>query len=449
MKTKVIKNNTLLRLTLCFAILFLNYRYWTGKKHFPLVCKLFGLKCPLFLVQGQVHEGYEGVVDQFKLNFEEGLEIGARFTAFHKDKRVVDIYSGYHDRFFNKPYTDNSLQLVFSSSKFVEGVVVAYLVDKKILDYDMKISSVWPEFGNGNKENVTLKDLLGHRGGVTWLDKQPTLSDIGNLDRMANILASQKHNFNGTKTQGYHAVTRGWYLNEIVRRTANKSMGDLIKQEIMPLLDIEYYLNTPENVEFRVSPLLGNPALRTIANLILPDKYKSEPLPQGFKALLDRKSIGFKALNSSPKQIVPFPHSHNRKQIWRSESPSFSGITNSFSLAKLAAMMANNGTIENIQLISPETILQSLYPQEWMQDTVVTRNVTFSNGGFGLDFVFPGSEKYKWIGWGGIGGSMVWFNPEKQLAFSYVMNACSFAGIGDKRSWRLVSAFVKAVEQQS
>ncbi|KAJ2993769.1 hypothetical protein HDV02_002076 [Globomyces sp. JEL0801] len=433
-----------------FTIVFvLSWRYSIGGKQLPLLCNLFSLQCPIWPISGNVENGYENVIEAFKLNFAEGLEIGASFTAYVNNNPVVDLSAGYHDRFFRRPYNNQSLQLVFSSSKFVEGVVMAYLVDKKLISYNQTIASLWPEFAQGNKEHVLISCLLGHRAGVTFLDQQPSLLQIGNLDEMAKLLASQPHNFNGSSVQGYHAVTRGWYLNEIVRRVDPKkrSMGQLIREEIMPLTKTEYYLNIPTHYESRISPLMGTPALRTIAKFIIPERFQSEPLPKGLKALMDRNSIGFKALaGSAPKQIIPFPHSHNRKEIWRSEGPSYSGITNSASLARLAAYMANEGTLDGHEFITPATINEALVPLKWMPDTVVTRNVTFTTGGWGLNITFPGSETYRWIGWGGIGGSMVWWNPDKKLAFSYVMNACSYSGIGDIRSWRLVEAFTKAYE---
>lgn len=88
----------------------------------------------------------------------------------------------------------------------MEGVVIAYLIDQGRLKYTDKICTHWPEFAQGNKHNVTVAQLLGHRAGLTYLDRAPSLQEIMNLDDMALLLASQPHNFNGTEVQGYHAV---------------------------------------------------------------------------------------------------------------------------------------------------------------------------------------------------------------------------------------------------
>ena len=114
----------------------------------------------------------------------------------------------------------------------------------------------------------------------------------------------------------------------------------------------------------------------------------------------------------------------------------------------MAALLANQGEFQGKRFLSVETLAQSLAPLPWMPDHVVNRNVTFSMGGWGLNLTFPGNS-LGWHGWGGVGGSMVFWNPQKRIAFSYVMNSLSYNGIGDERSWRLMSHLVQAVEQAS
>lgn len=186
--------------------LFFNYRYWTGKQNSPLLCTLFGVNCPKINISGTVAPGLEPVVSAFKSNFMEGSEIGASFTAYVAGKKVVELYGGYTSQHYKKPFDSKTLTLVFSSSKVIEGIVIAYLINHCRLNYTDLISTHWPEFAQNLKEKVTLADLLGHRAGVTYLDTAPSLVEIGDLDAMATLLAKQRHNFGGEVTQGYHAV---------------------------------------------------------------------------------------------------------------------------------------------------------------------------------------------------------------------------------------------------
>jgi CubicO group peptidase (beta-lactamase class C family) len=204
----------------------------------------------------------------------------------------VEVYGGYLNQHYKRKYNETALQLIFSSSKMMEGVVIAYLIETGRLKYSDKISDHWAEFAQGNKHNITVAQLLGHRAGLTYLDRAPTLQEIMNLDDMAVLLASQSHNFNGTEVQGYHAVTRGWYLNELVRRVDihGRSMGQLIREELNSKYHVEYYLGIPREHEPRIAPLHGVPVLRSLAKIFL------QPLPAGMNNLVDRHSIGITIL---------------------------------------------------------------------------------------------------------------------------------------------------------
>jgi CubicO group peptidase (beta-lactamase class C family) len=223
-------------------------------------------------------------------------------------------------------------------------------------------------------------------------------------------------------------------------------MGQIIREEIMLVLKNEFYFGIPQSEEHRISNLVGVPILRA-AQHAFNSLTKTESKSKSKKIRFNRLQL--KAILSQPKQIMPWPHSHNRKQIWRSESPSFAGITNSGSLAKFAALMANNGTLDSVTMISAKTLEKSHEPLPWMPDQVVKRNVTYSKGGWGLNMTFPGCRQYKFTGWGGVGGSMVFWNREMGISFSYVMNSLSYSGIGDKRSWVLICEFVRLFEQQA
>ncbi|KAJ3087810.1 hypothetical protein HK102_010234 [Quaeritorhiza haematococci] len=431
-----------------FLLTFTNYRYWSGRPQVPLACNLISLWCPQYPIQGYIGDGYEGVLESFKANFKDGWEVGASFAAYVDDEPVVELYGGFHDTKYNRHYTPDSLTLIFSSSKVVEGIVATYLVDKGLLSFEDKISDFWPEFAQGNKENVTVRCLLGHRAGVTYLNRQPSLTEIADLDQLAALLAAQPHNFNGSEVQGYHAVTRGWYLNELVRRVdpQKRTLGQIIRQEIMPALNIEYYLGLPREQEPRLTPLNGYPAIRTIAKIIMPTVVKEEPVSPVFKKVLfQRKSVSHKAIaGSTPRQLRIWPHTHNRREIWAAEGPSYGGITNARSMVRLANLMVNEGATDGIRLISAETVRRALVPLPTTLDAVVARNITFATGGWGLHMKIPSIPELEWIGWGGAGGSMAFWNPEHRIAFSYVMNSMAFTTMGDRRSWRIVRALVDA-----
>ncbi|KAI8851648.1 beta-lactamase/transpeptidase-like protein [Chytridium lagenaria] len=380
---------------------------WTGKTRVPMTCNLVNVGCPSWPVGGTVSEGFEEVLRAFKRNFDEGTEVGAGFAAYVGEEKVVDLYGGYTDHQLSKPYSSDTLQTVFSSSKVVEGLVTAYLVDKKLLSYEDKISTLWPEFAQGNKENVSVKDLLGHRAGVTYLTRGPTLEEIGDLDRLARMLAAQPHNFEGKSIQGYAGITRGWYLNEIVRRVhpEGRTIGQILRHEIMPLLGVEFYIGLPVDLEHRISHLISPPALPSLVKILTPNLLQRNPPSPVVRAVINPLTITHRALRSSaPRVLAPWPLSHNRREMWANEGPSFSGMSNAKSLAKMAALLANRGRFGDAVIFSEETARRALMPLDEQMDVVVRRKLTFTVGGWGYRVRFPCCPDMEWIGWGGVGG---------------------------------------------
>ncbi|KAJ3080850.1 hypothetical protein HK102_002772 [Quaeritorhiza haematococci] len=449
-------------------------RYFSAGIHVPIVCSLAKSSCPKWSVHGHVSPGFENVMETFRENFELGHELGASFVAYAGGEKVLELYGGY----FSKEYADDdlydehALQLVFSTSKAVTGIAVAYLVDQGVLDYKAKISQYWPEFAQNKKENVTLEDLMAHRAGMAWLDgTMPTIEEIGDMEKFGERLAAEPHKFNGSNDiQAYHAVTRGWIINQVVRRADPKkrTVGQILREEILPRISTpedkaEFYLGLPEVLDDRVSLLEGTPLPWLFVKLFFPAKWQTDPAPAfALDALFSPGTPTHKTLfGSGPKLegILPWPAPYNNKKIWRVESPSFSGITNAKSLAKLGAIMANAGKLPNsdVQLLSREVIEDSHTKLRAMNDSVMKLpNLQFSRGGWGVfpDSFFvksngsaPVEGEVEWFGWSGAGGSCLFWNPTRNVAFAYVMNAASLMPLGDTRSRRLLSALGEAVER--
>lgn len=185
-----------------------------GAKSAPGQIVDIDIDTPTYSLQGKVDAAYLPVVDAFLANITNGHEVGAGFCLYVKGKPVIDLAGGLKDN--GRKYDLTSVNQVFSSGKAIMSIVVAFCVSKGYLKYDLKVADVWPEFAQGGKEEVTVQDILQHRGGVGWLDDDNRL-DANEFWETPEIvvekLAKQKHNFDGKKTQSYHAATRGWYIN--------------------------------------------------------------------------------------------------------------------------------------------------------------------------------------------------------------------------------------------
>ncbi|KAJ3410862.1 hypothetical protein HDV05_003151 [Chytridiales sp. JEL 0842] len=450
------------RAILTFVFLSTAYRYFVliGPA-VPWICKVFRTQCPPAEtpIHGYVHPDYSEVKDVFRSNFKDGHEVGASFVAYVDGKLVAELYGGYHYQNFTGEYNQDSLQLVFSSSKLVTGVAVAYLVDQGILNYDKPVASYWPEFAQGNKENVTVGELMAHRAGVPALNRPPFPEDIWDHDLMADRLAAQPHLFDGESTQAYHAVTRGWYVNQLVKRVDPKgrTLGAIYKEEIMPLMNkdtkevnghpkYEYYLGTLEEDEYdRVSLLRGPEMPFVIWQMLMPEpvlKYfgqKSAPKTTT-NAFLNPGSIQARVLLFSGPLFGKgenWPVTFNKWSIWKGESPSFSGITNARTLARFAQLMLNNGTVDSTTLFSPTTMSKASERFERVDDLILSDSHELTNGGWGYHKDYA-TQNNTVVGWAGAGGSVVFWIPERGIAYSYVMNFAHLGSKGDFRSQKLL-----------
>ncbi|CAG8540236.1 1563_t:CDS:2, partial [Cetraspora pellucida] len=435
---------------------FMIYRYSHSGPFLPFSCQMINIGCPSVRVSGFTTPEFAGVKKIFEENIKNGLDVGAGVSVFYDNKMVVDLQGGIANMATGSAYDAETLQLVFSSSKVLSGIVIARLVEQGLLNYDEKISKYWPEFAQGGKENVTLLDLVVHRAGVGYIDShQMTLSDLSNLDSLAKILQSQPHNFNSVPTKAYHGVSRGWYLNEIVRRVdpRHRTIGRIVAEEIAPVYDIEFYYSiTKKSLYQRVANIYSYPMVRILAKVLLPKWMISEPLEPIFDEMMKTDSVTYKTLvQTAPDRSQP--QDWNRFEMLNYEGPSYSGVTNSKSMAKLAAIMANGGKpignsvtgVLEPTILSKDTydLVMTKLPETF--DVVLQTNITSSIGGFGY-FRLKGVEEYDFIGWGGSGGSLLLWNPELKVGFGYCMNAFHTSLSGDKRSLRMLREVVDTVK---
>ncbi|PKK80552.1 beta-lactamase/transpeptidase-like protein [Rhizophagus irregularis] len=428
--------------------LFFLYRYIHGGPFHPLSCQLIGLGCPNNIISGFTSQEFSDVRQVFLENFENGQEVGAQVSVYYNNELVVDLSCGFADVSTGKPYDDSTLQLVFSSTKVLSGIVVARLVEQGLLDYNSPISKYWPEFAQGGKENVTLLDLMVHRAGVGFIDSHDmSVQDLYDLDNLSEILAKQPHNFNGVPKRAYHGISRGWYLNEIVRRVdpRHRTIGRIVSEDIVPEYNIEFYLSTNKLLKDRLSNIYTYPLVRMLSKMILPEKFLSEPLHPIFFQMMDKNSDAYKSLILTAPDHTQQPQDWNHFEMLMPEGPSYNGVTNSRSMAKLAAILANKG--EKPRLMSDKTYDLIATRLEPTFDTVLQEIITPSVGGFGY-FRLKGLEDVEFLGWGGSGGSIFLWNQELKIGFSYVMNAFHTALLGDDRSLALLRKVVDIVKQQ-
>jgi CubicO group peptidase (beta-lactamase class C family) len=378
-------------------------------------------------LDGFVADGWSEVADVLASNIDNRDDVGAGVSVFHRGKCVVDIAGGFFDREATKPYTLDTLQLVFSTTKGVVATAVAMCVERGLLSYEEPVSLFWPEFAAHGKEQVTVAQLLSHQAGLYTVDGPLTFEEVLDWNTMVSRLANTAPLFPVGSTHGYHAITFGWLAGHLVRLVDGRNIGRFIAEEIATPLGGEIYVGLPAHLEPRVSPInTGWPRTATsapAAPVQLPNKYLVSAL--SVNGALNVKG-GF-----------------NREDLHAAEVPGANGIANARSLAAMYSATFTETETSNgpVRLLNDDTRSKMTVQQtkDGEVDLCLQTQRTFAMG-----FVTP-SEKLAFdapgsYGHAGAGGSVSFADPLRQMSFSYIMNRMKDSMFTDPRAVRLIEA---------
>jgi len=389
---------------------------------------------------GTVAPGWEKVRQAFVENLENTEEVGAGVAVYHRGQKVVDLWGGTFDESASQPYTQDTLQLVFSTTKGITAIAVAICVERGLLSYDEKVSTYWPEFAQAGKGDATVAQLLSHQCGLYTVDGEISLAEALDWSTVTSRLAATAPRWAIGTNHGYHALTYGWLAGELVRRVdpQQRSLGTFVQQEIVGRVGGELWIGLPEEQESRVSPMIGG--LNSVP----------EDMDPAVKAMMEQfmgpNSPGGQALSLNGAFGVD--GAFNRRDVHAAEIPAANCITNAPSLARIYA--ATIGDVDGVRLLASATVetARTLVTPENEPDACLIMPTTFGmgfmvHGPFSL-FGGPGS-----FGHPGAGGSVAFALPEKEIGFAYVMNKMATNLANDVRAQRLAEAAVGCADAVS
>ena len=201
------------------------------------------------LIDGEVAPGFEGVREAFAHNFEVGREIGAGFCLHVNGANVVDLVGGTFDAAGTRPYDRDTLQLVFSSTKGATAACANLLVQRGQLDLAQPVSHYWPEFAEAGKADIPVLYLLTHQAGLPVVDTRLSAEEVQHWDPMITALEAQAPVWEPGTAHGYHAVTYGYLVGEVVRRITGRTLGTFFAEEIAGPLGLDFWIGLPEEHE--------------------------------------------------------------------------------------------------------------------------------------------------------------------------------------------------------
>jgi CubicO group peptidase (beta-lactamase class C family) len=382
-------------------------------------------------VNGEVASGFEKVREAFANNFEQHGDVGAAFSLYVKGEKVVDLWGGTADVTTSRPWEEDTLQLFFSTTKGVAAICAHLLAQRGDLDLDAPIATYWPEFKAEGKENITVRQAMGHRAGLPVVDIDLTPEQVCAWDPIVDALAAQKPIWEPGTKHGYHALTYGWLVGEVIKRVSGKNIGGFFRHEIGDALGLDLWIGLPESEEPRVAPLI---VLEAMAGQMSEDVLNAMPeeMQRMIRAFTDPDSITQRALNVA-KPSLDF----NSRMVHAAEIPAANGISTARSLAKLYA--ATVGEVDGIRILEPKQVDDALVEQSNGPDEVLMLPTRFGSGFF-LNGDFAPLLSERSFGHAGAGGSLGFADADAQIGFGYVMNKMQTNLSGDPRTLTLIKA---------
>jgi len=406
-------------------------------------------------INGWTAPGFEGVRDAFRGNFDKGAEDGAAFAAYHRGQKVVDLWGGVADTTTGRPWDEDTMVLTYSTTKGATAMCANRLAEQGLLDVDAPVVRYWPEFGQSGKDAVTVGDLLGHRAGLPWIDGTMSFEEAITWDPVVEALARQSPVWEPGTDHGYHAVTFGYLVGEVVRRVTGRSLGTYFRDEIAGPLDADWYVGLPASEEHRVARLVpgadGSPldALGSLGSGSDADPAMQELMAQlapylGPDGALT-KALGAPGGAFSAEEVWQDPRLH------AAEIPAANGICDARSLARVygacvGEVAGSDGT--PFRVLSADQVDKALVQQTAGPDRVLLGMDIQWGMGFMLHvgvIALAGLGGPRSFGHFGMGGSVGWADPDLELGVGYVMNRMSLGATGDSRSADLIHATLEAV----
>lgn len=383
-------------------------------------------------IEGFVAPGFEPVREQFERNFSERGEVGGAVAVYRAGQPVVDLWGGYRDHVQKDPWQQDTLVMVFSTTKGLAALTVAHAVSAGLLSYDEPVASYWPGFGKAGKAGITLRQLLGHEAGLAVLDDPPVPAEVlADSARLRPLLEGQAPLWEPGSAHGYHAVTVGLYLSELIRQVdpAGRSLGQYFAEEIAGPLDLEFYFGTPASVpDDRVA------GLKTYSPLGLMKRRKQ--MERAFlKARMRRGSL--------TQRVMTFPKVKTvdamMKPPYRSiEMAAANGIGQVRSIAHAFGVFAAGGKELGISA-KTITMLEADAPGGTPdEDLVLKAPASFSLGMWKPGSYWQFGSDGRAYATPGAGGSIGLADPATKVGFAYAPNFIGMAFRGDPRQQALL-----------
>jgi CubicO group peptidase (beta-lactamase class C family) len=367
-------------------------------------------------IEGECDPAFEQVREAFAGNFGDGGELGAALCVIVKGRRVVHLWGGHADVARARPWRSDTVVNVFSAVKSVTAVCAHRLIDEGRLDLDWPVQRVWPEFCD---PTIAIHELLSHRSGLAAFHQDPPPGAALSWDAMTRALADETPWWEPGAAHGYHALTFGWLVGEVVGRAAGRPLRSVAREvlgEIANDVDIGWH-GDPERVAE-----------------VAPSRPRIDSADPFIAALRDRTALSFHAL-LLPSELST-PGLVNSDAWRRAKLPAANGHASAVGLARFYAALLGCGELGNHRPLSPEALARATTPQSDGPDRVLIHPTRFALGFMLPCALRPLSPNPRAFGHSGAGGSLGFADPDAEMSVGYVVNQPLTTTLGGDPRWR-------------
>ena len=391
---------------------------------------------PELTIHGECASRFRRVREAFEGHFRRGREIGAAVAVVHDGEKVIDLWAGWADLAKTQPWQRDTIANVYSCTKAMAALCAHQLVERGTLDLDTPVAEYWPEFAQHGKQRIPVRWLLSHRAAVPAVREILPNEALYDWKLITDALAAEEPWWEPGTKHGYHAVTFGWLVGEVVRRVDGRSVGTYFRDEIARPLGLDFHIGLADEHHRRVADLSD----LTVADI---DELDADAVGLAQVILADPNSMTARAFMNPPSMALGV----NNPEWRRAEIPGANGHANARDLARVYGALARGGDLDGVHVLDPAGIARFRSEQSHGPDLVLQINTRF-----GLGVMLPQDRpdarfgpSRNAFGHPGAGGALGFADPDGRIGFGYTPNRLGPHILLDPRATALIDAVYESL----
>jgi CubicO group peptidase (beta-lactamase class C family) len=387
-------------------------------------------------IHGECAARFRRVREVFEENFRTRAEVGAAVAVLHDGEKVVDLWGGWADQARTQPWTRDTIANVYSCTKAMAALCAHQLVERGRLDLDTPVAEYWPEFAQRGKQRIPVRWLLSHRAAVPAVREILPAEALYDWTMICAALAAEEPWWEPGTAHGYHAVTFGWLVGEVVRRIDGRSLGTYFRDEVARPLGLDFHIGLDDAEHGRVAEL---------SQLGLPSAEELDPDTLGLMqvVLADPDGMTARAFMNPPSMALGV----NNPEWRRAEIPGANGHAGARDLARVYGALAHGGDLDGAHVLDAKGIARLRSEQSRGADLVLQVQTRF-----GLGVMLPQARadarfgpNLDAFGHPGAGGALGFADPEHGIGFGYTPNRLGPHILVDPRATALIGAIYEGL----